>query len=104
VVTRYYQLGKRPFNKADFDRERAMLEDAISRVEIEATTKRITTETAPGAPVQPSDIGPTPMTPVPPVRSWLACFAVFGRTDFFEPPSSLAQELRQLRDIRRDPP
>jgi hypothetical protein len=66
-----YQLGKRPFNKADFDRERAMLEDSISRAEIEATTKRITTETALGAPVQPSDIGPTPVTPVPPVRSWL---------------------------------
>jgi len=65
------QLGKRLFNKADFDRERAMLEDAISRVEIEATTKRITTETAPSAPVQPSDIGPTAMTPLPPIRSWL---------------------------------
>ena len=37
-----YQLGKPPFNKADFDRERSMLEDAISRVETEATTKRIT--------------------------------------------------------------
>jgi hypothetical protein len=35
------QLGKRPFNKKDFDRERSLLEDAISRVEIEATTKRI---------------------------------------------------------------
>jgi hypothetical protein len=28
------------FNKADFDRERSMLEDAISRVGTEATTKR----------------------------------------------------------------
>jgi hypothetical protein len=65
-----YQLGERPFNKADFDRERAMLEDAISRVEIEATSKQIT-EGPPNAPVQPSDIGPTPMTPLPSVRSWL---------------------------------
>ena len=64
------QLGKRPFNKADFDRERLMLEDAIRRVEIEATTKRITTEASPSAPVQPSDIGPTRMTPLPSVRSW----------------------------------
>jgi hypothetical protein len=63
------QLGKRPFNKEDFDRERLMLEDAISRVEIEATTKRNTTE-APSAPVQPSDIAPTPMSPLRPVRSW----------------------------------
>jgi hypothetical protein len=39
-----YQLGQRPFNKADFDRERSMLEDAISRVETEAMTKRIATE------------------------------------------------------------
>ena len=31
-----YQLGKPPFNKADFDRQRSMLEDAISRVETEA--------------------------------------------------------------------
>ena len=65
------QLGKRPFSKADFDRERLMLEDAIGRVEIEATTKRTTTEASPSAPVQPSDIGPTPMTPLPSVRSWL---------------------------------
>jgi hypothetical protein len=27
-----YQLGKRPFNKKDFNRERLMLEDAINRV------------------------------------------------------------------------
>jgi hypothetical protein len=66
-----YQLGKRPFSKAEFDRERSMLEDAISRVETEATTKRITTEAPPSAPVQPSDIGPTPITPLPPTRSWL---------------------------------
>ena len=64
-----YQLGKRPFNKADVDRERSLLEDAISRVETEATTKRITTEESASAPAQPSD--PTPMTPLPPVRSWL---------------------------------
>jgi hypothetical protein len=66
-----YQLGKRPFDKKDFDRERSLLEDAISRVETEATSKRITTETPPKAPVQPSDIGSTPMTPFPSVRSWL---------------------------------
>ena len=66
-----YQLGKRRFNKADFDGERLMLEDAIRRVEIEATTKRISTEASPSALVQPSDIGPTPMTPLPSVRSWL---------------------------------
>jgi hypothetical protein len=39
-----YRLGKRPFNKTDFDRERLMLEDAIGRVETEATSKRTTTE------------------------------------------------------------
>jgi hypothetical protein len=66
-----YQLRKRPFNKTDFDHERLMLEDAIGRVEIEATGKRTTTEASPSAPVQPSDIGPTPMTPLPSVRSWL---------------------------------
>ena len=66
-----YQLGKRRFNKADFDGERLMLEDAIRRVEIEATTKRIPTEASPSALVQPSDIGPTPMTALPSVRSWL---------------------------------
>ncbi len=65
-----HQLGKRPYKKADFDRERSMLEDTISRVETEATTKRITTE-APSAPVEPSDIAPTPMTARPSVRSWL---------------------------------
>jgi hypothetical protein len=66
-----YQLGKRPYKKADFDRERSMLEDAISRVETEATTKRIATEASPSAPVQQSDIGPTPLMPLPPVRTWL---------------------------------
>jgi hypothetical protein len=66
-----YQLGKRPYKKADFDRERSTLEDAISRVEIEATTKGITTKASPSVPVQPSDIGSTPMTPRPSVRSWL---------------------------------
>jgi hypothetical protein len=66
-----YQLGNRPFNKADFDRERSLLEDAISRVETEATTKRITTEASSNAPVQPNDIAPAPMTPLPPMRSWL---------------------------------
>jgi len=66
-----YQLRKRPFNKTDFDRERLMLEDTIGRVETEATGKPITTEASPSAPVQPSDIGPTPMTPLPSVRSWL---------------------------------
>ena len=66
-----YQLGKRPFNKTDFDRERLMLEDAIRRVEIQATTKRIPTEASPSAPVQPSGIGPTPMMPLPSVRAWL---------------------------------
>jgi hypothetical protein len=65
------QLGKCPFNKKDFDRERSLLEDAISRVETEATSKRMSTEATPSAPVQPSDIGSTPMTPLPSVRSWL---------------------------------
>ena len=66
-----HELGKHPFNKADFDRERSMLEDAISRVEIEATTKRIAAEACPSAPVGPNNIVPTPMTPLPPARSWL---------------------------------
>ena len=34
------QLHNRPFNKKDFDHERLMLEDAISRVEIEVTGGR----------------------------------------------------------------
>ena len=56
-----YQLGRRPFNKKDFDFERSTLEDAISRVETETTSKRITTEASPNA----------PMTPLPSVGSWL---------------------------------
>jgi hypothetical protein len=47
------QLGKRPFNKAHYDRERSMLEDAISRVEAEATNKRMITYASARAPVQP---------------------------------------------------
>ena len=66
-----YQLGKRPFNKKDFDHERSMLEDAISRVETEATTKQIVTEASGSTPVQPSDIAPTPMVALPSVGSWL---------------------------------
>jgi hypothetical protein len=65
------QLGKRPFNKTDFDRERLTLEDDISRVEIEVTTKRIAAEAYPSAPVGPNNIVPVPMTPLSPVRSWL---------------------------------
>ena len=65
------QLGKRSFNKTDFDRERLMLEEAIRRVEIEATTKRIATEPPSSAPVGPSSILPTAMTPLPRPRSWL---------------------------------
>src|SRR5215472_13250345 len=42
------QLHNRPFNKKDFDRERLMLEDAISRVEIEVTGGRIATGPSPG--------------------------------------------------------
>ena len=59
-----YQFSNRQFNKADFDRERSTLEDAISRVETGATTKQITTEASPSAPVQPRDR-------LPPPRSWL---------------------------------
>jgi hypothetical protein len=66
-----FQLRKRPFNKQDFDHERSMLEDAISRVETEATTKQIATEASASAPVQPSDIAPTPMAPLPSTGSWL---------------------------------
>jgi hypothetical protein len=56
------QLGERRFNKADFDRERLMLEDAISRVETEATTDRITTEASPSAPeTMPTDLTPSNM-------------------------------------------
>jgi hypothetical protein len=66
-----HQLGKRPFNKADFDRQRSMLEDAISRVEIEATTKRIAAEASTSAPAGPNNIVSSPMTPLPLARSWL---------------------------------
>jgi hypothetical protein len=47
------QLGKHPFNKAHYDRERSILEGAISRVEAEATNKRIITYASPRKPVQP---------------------------------------------------
>src|SRR5215472_7371512 len=57
------QLGKRRYKKADFDREHSMLEAAISRVETEATAKRIIVETCSSPPVQPSDIGPTRLRP-----------------------------------------
>jgi hypothetical protein len=66
-----YQLGERPFNKKDFDHERWMLEDAIRRVETEATTKQMVAEASASTPVQPSDIAPTPMVPLPSVGSWL---------------------------------
>ena len=62
-----FQLRKRPFNKRDFDQERSMLEDAISRVETEVTTKQIAAEASASAPVQPSDMGATLMAP----PSWL---------------------------------
>jgi hypothetical protein len=45
-------LGKRP-SKADFDRERLLLEDAISRVEAEATPRRIITYASRREPMQP---------------------------------------------------
>jgi len=60
-------LHNRPFNKQDFDHERLMLEDAISRVEIEVSGGRIATGPSPGTRVRPSDIAPTPMTPLRPV-------------------------------------
>jgi hypothetical protein len=50
------QLHNRPFNKKDFDHERLMLEDAISRVEIEVTGGRVATGPSPGARVRPSNI------------------------------------------------
>src|SRR5690349_6194783 len=46
------QLGKRPLNKAHCDRERSMLEGAISRVEAVATNKRIITYASQRKPVQ----------------------------------------------------
>src|SRR6516165_1103731 len=50
------QLHNRPFNKKDFDHERLMLEDAISRIEIEVTGGRIATGPCPGTRVRPSNI------------------------------------------------
>ena len=63
-----YQLGKPPFNKADRDRERSMLEDAISRVETEATTKGIATSSC-----SLSDrlLRPAPSSAPMQPRSWL---------------------------------
>ena len=63
-----YQLGKPPFNKADLDRERSMLEDAISRVETEATTKGIATSSC-----SLSDrlLRPAPPSAPKQPRSWL---------------------------------
>jgi len=50
------QLHNRPFNKKDFDHERLMLEDAIARVEIEVTNRRIATGPSPGTRVRPSNV------------------------------------------------
>src|SRR5262249_31299405 len=58
------QLHNRPFNKTDFDHERLMLEDAISRVEIEVTGGRIATGPSPGTRVRPSNI----TTSLPPLN------------------------------------
>jgi hypothetical protein len=63
------QLHNRPFNKKDFDHERLMLEDAISRVEIEVTGGRIATGPSPGTRAQPSTITPTPMTRLSPDKT-----------------------------------
>jgi hypothetical protein len=57
------QLHNRPFNKKDFDHERLMLEDAVSRVEIEVTGGRIPTGPSPGTRVRPSNTA----TSLPPV-------------------------------------
>src|SRR5262249_62382515 len=46
------QLDKRPFVKKDFDRERSMLEEAISRVEAETANKQ--TVIAPPAQPEPT--------------------------------------------------
>jgi hypothetical protein len=62
-VAQSEQLHNRPFNKKDFDHERLMLEDAISRVEIEVTGGRIATGPSPGTRVRPSNIA-TPLSPV----------------------------------------
>jgi hypothetical protein len=78
-----YQLGERPSNKKDFDHERSMLEDAIRRVETEATTKQMVAEASASTPVQPSDIAPTPMVPLPSVvLGSKVRFGVFGAIDF----------------------
>ena len=78
-----YQLGKRPFNKKDFDDERSMLENAISRVETEATTKQIATEASASAPVQQATSRPHRWYRF---RQWVlgskVCFGVFGAIDF----------------------
>src|ERR1700745_3408931 len=58
------QLHKRPFNKKNFDHERLMLEDAISRVEIEVTGGRIATGPSPRPRGGPTNIPTSP----PPVR------------------------------------
>jgi hypothetical protein len=47
------QLDKRPFIKKDVDRERLMLEDAISRVEADTANKQ-TIIVPPSAPVRPA--------------------------------------------------
>jgi hypothetical protein len=47
------QLDKRPFIKKDVDRERLMLEDAISRVEIDSANKQ-TIIVPPSAPARPA--------------------------------------------------
>jgi hypothetical protein len=59
------QLNNRPYNKKDFDHEHLMLEDAINRVEIEATGRWLATGPSPRAPVQPGNIATDPTTPLP---------------------------------------
>jgi hypothetical protein len=44
-----------------------MLDDAIARVEIEVTNRRIATGPSPSTPVGPGHITPTPTGPLPPV-------------------------------------
>jgi hypothetical protein len=46
------QLDKRPFIKKDFDRERLMLEHAISRVEADTANKQVVV--APSEPAEPA--------------------------------------------------
>ena len=48
------QLDKRPFIKKDFDRERLMLEDAISRVEADTANKQTIIALPAPAPAQPA--------------------------------------------------